>query len=260
MPDSTADSDAPAPPDLVAPADAVVAHGRNVTFAWEVSSGADRYRLQIAETARFDDLVVDANVGNETAVTVGNQLPTDGETFFWRVRAGSEEGWSAPSSVESFIASTEEEAEHDLLSEPVAGPVTGLARARTRDVSREVLTIDDRLEQEKERGVAYEGVAASQIMGIAAAILIVILVAVVVIFGWYGQVVQETRADLTNDQNYELLQETRTEANDALSQYGVVDKEEGVYRIPIDRAMDIVAREEYEASQSGAASPAPESE
>lgn len=250
MSDSTSHSEAPSPPDLVAPADAVVVHGRKVTFAWEASADADRYRLQVAETSRFEDPVVDAEVGNETAVTVGNQLPTDGETFFWRVRAGSDAGWSAPSAVESFIASTEEEAEQDLLAATDAGPVTGLARASTREVHGRVVTIDDRIEQEQDRGVAYEGVAAGQIMGIAVSILVVILVAVVVIFAWYGQVAQETQAALTDDQNYEVLQETRREGNDALSQYGVVNEEEGVYRIPIERAMDVIATEEYEASQA----------
>lgn len=250
MSDSTAHTEVPSPPSLVAPADAVTVFGRKVTFAWDASSGADRYRLEIAETSRFEDPVVDAEVGNETAVTVGNQLPTTGETFFWRVRAGSDDGWSEPSSVESFIAATEDEAEQDLLAEPEAGPVTGLARASTRDVRSGLPTIDDRIKQEKKRGVAYEGVAASQIMGIAVSILVVILIAVVVIFGWYGQVAQETQANLTDERNYELLQETRTEANTGLSQYGVVDEEEGIYRIPIDRAMDVIATEEYQGTQS----------
>ena len=250
MADATAHSDPPAPPEIVAPTDAVVVDGEKVTFAWEPSREADRYRLQIAETAQFDELVLDEEVGNETAVTVGNQLPTDGQTFFWRVVAGSYAGWGEPSAIESFTASTEEEAEQDLLAPTDAGPVTGLARAAKREVTRRVFEFEDRFEEEKERGVAYEGIAASQIMAIALSILVVILVAVVVIFGWYGQVAQETRADATSDENYELLQETRTQQEEALTQYGVVDEEEGVYRIPIDRAMDVVATEEYQRSQA----------
>jgi hypothetical protein len=245
-------SDPPAPPELVAPRDAAVVHGRKVTFAWRPSREADRYRFQIAETADFDDLLVDEEVGNETAVTVGNQLPTTGETFFWRVIAGSYAGWGAPSAVESFVAGTEEEAEQDLLAPADAGPITGLARAAKREVTRRVFSFEDRVEEEKERGVAYEGIAASQIMAIAVSILVVILVAVVVLFGWYGQVAQDTRARLTNTDNYELLRETRTQQERTLSQYGVIDKEEGVYRIPIDRAMDVVATEEYERAQSEA--------
>jgi len=245
-----AHSDSPASPDLVAPRDATTVNGRKVTFAWEPVEDADRYRLQIAETARFDAFVLDEEVGNETAVTVGNYLPTDGDTLFWRVVPGSGAGWGAPSAVESFVAATEDEAEQDLLAEPDAGPVTGLARAATREVTRQVFEFEDRFEKEKERGVAYEGIAASQIMAIAVTIIAVILVAVIVLFGWYGQVSQETRSTMSDTENYQLLQEVRTEQEAAISQYGVVDEEEGVYRIPIDRAMDVVANEEYESAQS----------
>lgn len=250
MADADTHSDPPAPPELVAPTDAITIDGQTATFAWEPSREADRYRIQIAETANFEEMIVDEEVGNETAVTVGNQLPTDGETLFWRVVAGSYAGWGEPSAVESFIAGTEEEAEQDLLAESEAGPVTGLARAAKREVTRRVFAFEDRFEKEKERGVAYEGIAASQIMAIALSILIVILVAVVVLFGWYGQVSQDTRARFSGDENYDLLQQTRAEQEEAISQYGVVDEGEGVYRIPIDRAMDVVATEEYQKNQS----------
>lgn len=245
-----AHSDPPSPPKLVAPRDAIVVNGGEVTFAWESAREADRYRLQIAKTAQFSELVVDEEVGNETAVTVGNQLPEEGQTFFWRVVAGSYAGWGEPSQVESFVAATEEDAEQDLLSESSSGPVTGLARAAKREVTRQVFEFEDRFEEEKKRGVAYEGIAASQIMSISVAILVVILVAVVVLFGWYWQVAQERRAEASDMGNYQLLQEIQTQQEQALTQYGVVDEGEGVYRIPIDRAMDIVATEEYQRAQA----------
>ena len=247
-----AHSDPPAAPALVGPLDATVVDGREVTLAWKPSREADRYRLQIAETARFEELILDEEVGDETAVTVGNQLPTDGETFFWRVVAGSYAGWGEPSEVESFIAGTEEESEQDLLQTDEAGPVTGLARAAKREITRRVFAFEDQFEEEKERGVAYEGIAASQIMAIAVSILVVILVAVVVLFGWYGQVTQETQAQADSAQNYEMLQQAEMEAQQELQQYRVVDEEEGVYQIPIDRAMDVIATEEYQRTQGGA--------
>ncbi|MFB6247532.1 MAG: fibronectin type III domain-containing protein [Salinibacter sp.] len=244
-------SDPPAPPELVAPQGATVVNGEKVTLAWKPSREADRYRLQVAKTARFDELVVDEDVGNETAVTVGNQFPTDGQTFFWRVTAGSYAEWGEPSRVESFVAATEEDAEQDLLSEPVAGPATGLARAAKREVTRRVFGFEDQLEEEKERGVAYEGVAASQIIAIAVSILVVILVAVVVLFGWYGQVSQETRASVTDTENYQLLKQTQTKQEAAISRYGIVNEKKGVYRIPIEQSMDVVANGEYQRTQSG---------
>jgi len=247
-----AHSDPPSPPTLVGPVDATVVDGHEVTFAWKPSRTADQYRLQVAKTAQFEDLILDEEVGNETAVTVGNQFPTDGQTYFWRVVAGSYAGWGEPSSVESFIAGTEEEAEQDLLDEAGTGPVTGLARAAKREVSRRVLSFEDRFEEERERGVAYEGIAASQIMSIAVAILAVIMIAVVVIFGWYGQVSQETEAAAASEEDYEMLQKVEKEAQKKLTSYEVVDEEDGVYQIPIDTAMKVVATQEYQSARSDA--------
>jgi flagellar biosynthesis/type III secretory pathway M-ring protein FliF/YscJ len=160
--------------------------------------------------------------------------------------------------VESFIAGTEEESEQDLLQTDEAGPVTGLARAAKREVTRRVLEFEDRFEQEKEQGVAYEGIAANQIMAIAVSILVVIMVAVVVLFGWYGQVTQETRSQADSAQNYELLQQAEMEAQQELEQYKVVDEEEGVYQIPIGRAMDVIAGEEYQRTEGAAGAQAEE--
>ncbi len=251
-----AHSDPPSPPTPVGPVDATTVDGQEVTFAWNPSREADRYRLQIAKSAQFDDLVLDEEVGNETAVTVGNQLPTDGQTFFWRVVAGSDAGWGEPSEVESFIAGTEEEAEQDLVKADDSGPVTGLARAAKREVTRRVLSFEDRFEEERERGVAYEGIAANQIIAIAVSILVVIMIAVVVLFGWYGQVSQEAEAAATGEQNYEMLQQAEMEARQDLSRYEAAEEGEGVYKIPIDRAMDVIATEEYQRTQSGAGSQA----
>lgn len=225
-------------------------NGREVTFVWEPVPEAETYRLQIAPTARFDSPLLDEEVGEETAVTVGNQLPTDGQTLFWRVLAGSKETWGNPSTVESFLAATEEEAEQALQHAEEAGPVTDLARASRRDVTETAFELEDRFEREKERGVAYEGVAAGQILGISAAIIAVILVAVAIIFGWFGQVRQEMQAEAAHARDYQEIRELREGDEDRLHEYQVVDEEEGVYRIPIDRAMDLVATEEYQQQSS----------
>jgi len=246
MTDSSPSRSAPTVPSLVAPQGASTVYGREVTFVWESVEAADSYRLQVAPTARFDDLVLDEDVGAETAVTVGNTFPTDGDTFFWRVRAVNDQGWSEGGPVESFVAATAEDAEQ----EPVPGegeeaPVTSLARAEQEEVPRQVFEMGARFEREKERGVAYEGVASSQIMSVAVAILLVVMGAVVVIFNWYGQVVQETEAAASDPANYERLQRADRQAAQRLTEYGVVDEDEGVYHIPITDAMELV-EEEYQ--------------
>ena len=234
----------PSSPSLVAPRDVTAVNGEEVTFVWEDVDEAESYRLQIAPTARFEDSIVDAEVGAETAVTVGNQLPIDGQTFFWRVLSGTEAGWSRGGSVESFIATTEAEA-----SSPPSGdegePTTELARSAQHGVEVEPFDFEDQFEKEKERGVAYEGVAAGQIIGISASIIVVILVATAVIFGWFEQVSQSAQTTAVDQQDYQRIRQAEREAAEQLRQYGVVNREEGVYHIPVDSAMKAIVVEEY---------------
>jgi hypothetical protein len=243
-----ASEDAPSP-SLLTPVDAVSADGSEVTFVWSSVEGGKAYRLQVAETARFDTLVVDAEVGDETAVTVGNQLPTDGQTFFWRVLVERGGEWGNPSSVESFVATTEAEAEQGHGEADDEEPVTELARAARQEATAQAFDFEDQIEKEKERGVAYEGVAASQIIGISASIIAVVLTAVAILFGWFGQVSQSAEGTAAERMQYRDIQQAEMEAAQQLQQYGVVDEEEGTYRIPIDRAMDLIATEEYQQRQ-----------
>lgn len=237
------------PPALVAPCDAVSVDGREVTFVWDPLEGAERYRLEVAPTARFEDPVIDTEVGSQTAVTVGNQFPTDGETFFWRVRTGSEAGWGEPGEVESFLATTAEEAKEEGL-EVDSTPGLQLARAKGDDVdTTQTVGFERQFQKEKERGVAYEGVASSQITGISVSIIVVILTAVAILFGWFEQVSNSVQSATAEAQDYEQLRQAEVEATQQLQQYGVVDEEEGRYRIPIDRAMDLIATEEYQERQ-----------
>ena len=84
---------------------------------------------------------------------------------------------------------------------------------------------------------------------ITGSIILVILAAVALIFGWFGQVRQDMRTTAAARTDAQPLRQARLEATQQLQQYGVVDKEEGVYRIPIDRAMELVATEGYQQRQ-----------
>lgn len=236
-------------PSLFAPVDAVSVDGSEVTFAWSSLEEAEAYRLQVAETASFDSLVLDADVGSETAVTVGNQLPTDGQTLFWRVLVKTDGEWNRKSAVEAFVATAEADVEQQPSATSAEQPVTELARAAREEATVETFDFEDQVEKEKERGVAYEGVAASQIMGISASIIAVVLVAVAILFGWFEQVSQNKKREVGDRQQYRNLQQAELEATRRLQQYGVVDEEAGIYRIPIDRAMDVIATEEYQQRQ-----------
>ncbi len=73
--------------------------------------------------------------------------------------------------------------------------------------------------------------------------VIVFLIAVFAVVEVTGIKFQEARTNATTITGYPKLQETRIEANRLLSNYEVLDIESGIYRIPIDRAMELVAAE-----------------
>jgi hypothetical protein len=238
---------------LLQPLEADVVDGSEVTFEWEPVEGASAYVLQVATAASFDDVVLEETFENATAATIADFFPSDQRTFFWRVLATNDSGGTSPGqNVESFIAASEEDARrHGALpgSDEEMGPVTELVRSAKDDVARRVFSEADRFEREKEVGVAYEGVAAGQIAAIMFSIVLVIAVAATVVFFWVGMAAQETTQGSVDAENYTTLRQARLDAAEQLEQYRVIDEEEGIYQIPIDRAMDIIANEEYQ-SQS----------
>jgi len=235
-----------ASPHLVAPREADVVYGEEITFQWQPVDGAEKYALEVATDAKFKNVVLEEDLGEQTAVTVGGYFPTDGTTFFWRVVTFDGDSWSRGERIESFIAASEEDARRALGSpNEEMGPVTELVRAATADVSAKMLEPEGRFEKEKEMGVAYEGIAAGQIMSIALSILLVIGIAVVTLFNWYNTTSAEQRDAVVNSDQYTELRETEAAARNQLESSGVVNEQEGVYRIPIDEAMEIIATESY---------------
>lgn len=253
-PSPTEVSDAPTSPALVAPREAEVVNGEEVTFEWRPADEADAYLLQVASTAKFDDVLLERNLGEQTAATIADYFPTDGQTLFWRVLARSGDGaWSRGDRIESFIATTAETASKHRAgphADEDMGPVTELVRAAGDDISNKMFESDDRFEREKEIGVAYEGIAAGQIMAIATSILLVIAVAIVIVINWAATWTDTTRQSAIDPSNYTTLQEAEIDAANQLQQYDVVNEEEGIYRIPIDQAMDIIATDGYQQNQS----------
>ena len=239
----------PASPTLHEPTEAEVLDGQNVTFAWEPVASASTYTLQVAATASFDDMVLEETFDNATAATVTGFFPTDHQTFFWRVLASNDDGTSRGERVESFIAATADDAQaHSGLPEQHEdmGPVTELVRSAKQDVaSRAQVFEESRFEREKEQGVAYEGLAAGQIAAIAFSTMLVVAIAATIVFFWSGKVTSEAQQSAVNSDNYTILREARLDAAEKLEQYRVIDEDEGIYQIPIDRAMDIIANEEY---------------
>ena len=246
---SKKESRVPPSPALVAPLGASVVDGSEVTFEWRPVDGATEYRLQVAPSTTFDTPTIDETVRDATKLTVADVFPTDEQTFFWRVLAKTEGGWSRGDRVESFVSATPEEA--DAINnvpdaEENLGPVTELVRSASTTVATTLQSAPGRFEQEKQQGVAYEGVPAGQILAISMTIIMAIGAVVVILFMWTSTVSKVVRSTSAGGGDYPDLRETETQAIQKLSQYEVIDAEERVYRIPIDQAMDIMANQAYQ--------------
>mgnify|MGYP006271512679 CR=1 FL=1 len=241
-------------PTLRAPREADVVNGADVQFAWEPVDEAERYILQVAESARFDTIVLEEDVEDHTAVNVADFFPTDEQTFFWRVLSVSGDQVSKTERVESFVAADAEAAEaYSGLPEKEEdlGPAFELVHSATEDVPAKLVSPEAQFEREKEVGVAEEGIATGQIAGIAVSILVVISVAVVVLFAWTNVTRQEIRNTAVSSQEA-VAAETNAEGRRQISEYEAVDGESGTYRVPIDRAIDLVVND-YNAEEAGAA-------
>jgi hypothetical protein len=237
-------------PVLLSPREEAVVDGRSVTFRWEPVEGALEYRLEVSEGFDFDALVYEQRIGQASSVTVEDVFASDDRTYFWRALARNEAGWSHGEVIESFIGST---AESVAALHPVApdeqedmGPVPGLFKAVSAKAAAEVTGDEAYYAQEAELGVEHENIEAGQIIGFALAIAAAIAVIVLLLFQWTAIAGREAERQAVELSGYPLLRETQTNALQKLTQYEVIDEEQGVYRIPIDQAMTLMVNEAYE--------------
>lgn len=97
-------------------------------------------------------------------------------------------------------------------------------------------------------GDGYEkrDVAVGKLLAATAAITVFIAAFVIVLFQYFGLQSQE---DIYNAQlapPSAALLDLRAKEDEILNSYAVVDSTKGIYRIPIDRAMKLLADEAYE--------------
>lgn len=92
-------------------------------------------------------------------------------------------------------------------------------------------------------GVEPEGISARSIMQMAVGGFIFLSCIIVAVIFWIKVTEHEQEQLVANTSQPALLRQVNADAQRMLTQYGVVDAQQGVYRIPIDRAMDLVVQE-----------------
>lgn len=251
-----ANSEFPGAPELVAPRNSEIISGESVRFEWEPVEDAFEYQIEVASDSSFETVVFEENVGDRTEVEAPDALPADGQTYYWRVLARDDTGWSSGDRVESFVSGTPEDVE-EVTRHPEGrerpeedlGPPSELVKSAGVEAAAEATGDEELFAKEREMGVAHEGVEAGQIIGIAAAIGVAFLIIIpLLLFIWFGNVTQETRRQAAAGAQNPELQRIETEATRLMNQYEIVDEEEGIYRIPVDRAMQQMVEQEREES------------
>lgn len=238
-------------PSLLTPRREQVVYGDRVRFEWEPVEGAEEYVLQVASDQTFDEVVYEQNTGLETAATVEHVFETDERTYFWRVEAHNEAGWSHGENIESFLSGTAEDAETHAVHPEQAeeyGPVGAMSRAAAVEVAADVTGDEELMRREKEMGVAHEGVEAKQILAIVLVVILCIVGLVVTLIAAVGNVTQQQQLSVIGVSGYPDRVEREHEAAALLGQYDVVNDQEGVYRIPIERAKELMVNEARQGS------------
>jgi C1A family cysteine protease len=111
----------PETPTLISPVDGATFAGTSPTFQWSAPSGATYYWLEVnrdpnwGEGTRFYYGAVSANSMRLTG------FPSNGTTYYWRVWAANDGGWSAPSSGWTVLHETPNPPETPILISPVDG-------------------------------------------------------------------------------------------------------------------------------------------
>lgn len=244
---------APAPTAPIA--DKAIDDAGAITFRWDEVDGAAAYQLQIAEDPAFSELVLNVEVGDATSRTVKGIFQEYGREYFWRVRAGDEAGnWGPFSESLRFLVPTEEELEQRAAEaerpEEVeeSGPAAELFKAAGMEVAAEVTGEEEYERAAHEMGVEEEGIPAKQIVMLTAVTLIIIAGLVIAVFVMVNISTDEVSGRYTSGVEYPELRENRSESARQLTQYDIVDQDEEVYRIPIERAIDLVLSE-YDAPE-----------
>ncbi len=101
-----------------------------------------------------------------------------------------------------------------------------------------------------ELGFNPEQFSAMPILRTLYIMFLTVAVVVVLTFWWIKVERQSAIDELSLTSEPRELRQTEAEADRKLTQYGEIDEENGVYRVPIDRAMELMAEEEWKARES----------
>ncbi|GMQ81946.1 MAG: hypothetical protein BMS9Abin05_1384 [Rhodothermia bacterium] len=99
--------------------------------------------------------------------------------------------------------------------------------------------------------VEPEGLNAGALGVVVVGGLVLILAATFVVVSVTNVVFHDARMESTESSGYPTLTQTRETAEEILSSYAPTDRDAGIYRIPIDRAMGLIVEEAQNTTGEG---------
>ena len=164
------------------PHHANVVDGAHVALRWEPTENTERYHVQIAHDPDFQEVVFEQELpADMVALIVRHHFPEDDRLYYWRVRAGNAQGWSAGERIESFTSGTAEQVGHfpDPDETEPFGPIAGLFEATTLEALAEILpgrqpAIEAALGEENPEGVEAAEVFTLGMILLGAATIVVV--------------------------------------------------------------------------------------
>lgn len=207
---------------LLQPHDEAVVDGRDITFEWEDAGSDSTYVLQVAADLDFADILFEQVYTNSEPVHLIEHFTDAGEVHFWRIivrRHGSE----VISDAASFTA-------------------------RRRDSIPEFIPVVD--PASISAGVEPEGVDVKPIINAVGLMAIFLVIAVSILFNWLNLEYQDAVAESITPAVNPVVRDAVVEAEKNITQYGNAGPGTGAFRIPVDKAIDIISNEAYVASDS----------
>jgi len=115
------------------------------------------------------------------------------------------------------------------------------------------LTKDNVMDSEKQQleesikaGYEKRDVAIGKILAFGFAGVIVIIVAIVFVIDFFDVYTQEVIEDVVYTPESVQLRELRARETEVLTSYKLLDPDKGIYQIPIERAMELIADEAFQ--------------
>lgn len=210
-------------PDLVTPGTGAPVDGSAATFSWTPVMEASTYRIEIATSPAFDDVISTIDTGASTHLTVFEMLPEDGSMFYWRVRGRNADGWLPWSAPQPFEASTDQ---HVETYEAARTPTPAREEAPTTQEEEEPATSLPPFllgDTPRWRTALVMGVM------IVSFVALVVFLADVALDLWESPAEPAPTVDAT----------TSTPP----TQYDVLDAEAGTYQIPVEQAIERLAKQ-----------------